>query len=143
MIKVFAFPLQVVILSWVYGFDRTFDNLRDMGIGLNKTVRGYWMAVWVVLTPIASVVSVYLFTFWTNQPNLFSLFFQGVFIFTMTDIGRTQFGDYVFPAWADAFGWFLGSCTLIPFPIFAVYQLHKNGWVSYFSCFFWLDTYIE
>ncbi|KAL5291317.1 hypothetical protein ACFFRR_010613 [Megaselia abdita] len=98
---------EVVILSWVYGFERTFDNLRDMGMGLNKIVRGYWTAVWVVLTPIASV---------------------GVFIFTMTDLGQTQFGDYIFPAWADALGWMMGACTLIPFPIFTIYQLHKNGW---------------
>uniref|UniRef100_T1GSD5 Uncharacterized protein n=1 Tax=Megaselia scalaris TaxID=36166 RepID=T1GSD5_MEGSC len=78
-----------------------------MGMELNKIVRGYWMAVWVVLTPIASV---------------------GVFIFTMTDIGQTQFGDYVFPVWADSLGWMMGACTLIPFPIFTIYQLHKHDW---------------
>lgn len=83
-LKLWSFSLQVVILSWVYGFDRTFDNLRDMGMGLNKIVRGYWLAVWVVLTPIASVVSVYLFTlyiFGQINPIYFCFSFSGCVYF--------------------------------------------------------------
>ena len=37
--------------------DKTLDNLREMGIRLNKAVSGYWWVVWTILTPIASLVS--------------------------------------------------------------------------------------
>lgn len=46
-----------MVLSWVYGMDKTLDNLREMGIRLNKAVSGYWWVVWTILTPIASLVS--------------------------------------------------------------------------------------
>lgn len=48
---------QVVVISWVYGIQRTFDNLADMNIRFHKIIRAYWWTVWVVLTPVASVVS--------------------------------------------------------------------------------------
>lgn len=54
------FQTQVVVISWVYGIQRTFDNLADMNIRLHKIVRAYWWAVWVVLTPVASVVSCFI-----------------------------------------------------------------------------------
>lgn len=51
---------QVVVISWVYGIQRTFDNLADMNIRFHKIIRAYWWAVWVVLTPVASVVSCFI-----------------------------------------------------------------------------------
>lgn len=47
-------------------------------------------------------------------------------MFVMTDIGPTEFGDYIFPAWADAFGWLIGASTLAPFVIFLIYRLIKG-----------------
>lgn len=54
------FHTQVVVISWVYGIQRTFDNLADMNIRFHKIVRAYWWTVWVVLTPVASVVSCFI-----------------------------------------------------------------------------------
>lgn len=54
------FQTQVVVISWVYGIHRTFDNLGDMKIRLHKIIRAYWWAVWVVITPVASVVSCFI-----------------------------------------------------------------------------------
>lgn len=49
---------QVVVLSWVYGINRTFDNLSDMSIRLTGIVRAYWWSVWMFATPIASLVRI-------------------------------------------------------------------------------------
>jgi Sodium:neurotransmitter symporter family len=49
---------QVVVVSWVYGFGKTFDNLNEMGMKFNKFLRNYWWLMWVVLTPIFSLVSI-------------------------------------------------------------------------------------
>lgn len=51
---------------------------------------------------------------------------QAVFIFVMTAIGPTQFGDYIFPEWADIFGWMIGASTLAPFVIFVIYRWIKG-----------------
>lgn len=55
---------------------------------------------------------------------------QLIFIFIMTDIGPTEFGTYVFPKWADALGWILGSCTLLPFVVAILYHLLIKKTVS-------------
>lgn len=56
--------------------------------------------------------------------------FQAVFVFVMTDLGATKFGDYWFPQWADALGWMMGASTLAPFVIFAVVHLLRKPKVS-------------
>lgn len=50
---------QIVIISWVYGIQRSFDNLTEMGMRLNIGLRYYWWLVWVVLSPAGCVVSVF------------------------------------------------------------------------------------
>lgn len=96
---------EVVVLSWVYGIDRTLENIAEMGIKLNKFVCGYWKLVWMILTPIGSI---------------------GVFIFTLTDIGPTQYGDYLFPPLADTLGWLIGTSTLVPMVYYATKRLIKG-----------------
>lgn len=48
----------------------------------------------------------------------------------MTDLGPTEFGTYIFPAWADALGWLMGASTLAPFIFFLIYRLIKEPMVS-------------
>lgn len=98
---------EIVVLSWVYGFGKTFDNIYDMGMKLkqNRLVMAYWRSVLMVLTPVASVA---------------------IFIFVLTDLGSTEFRGYVFPVWADLIGWMLGLSTLLPFVVFAILEMVKN-----------------
>jgi hypothetical protein len=53
------FLSQVIVVSWVYGFDKAFDNIHEMGMKFNKILRNYWWLTWVVLTPIFSLVRKY------------------------------------------------------------------------------------
>lgn len=96
---------EIIVLSWVYGLERTFENMCEMGMKLNIFLRIYWKSVWLVITPIGSVA---------------------VFIFLLTDIDSTEFRGYVFPWWADVLGWMLGLSTLLPFVVFAVIQFVKS-----------------
>lgn len=100
---------EIVVLSWVYGMSRTLENIREMGMKLRIVTEYYWRSVWVVITPIGSVA---------------------IFIFILTDLGPTQFRDYIFPAWADIMGWMFGLATLVPFIVFAIMQIvkHKANW---------------
>lgn len=96
---------EVVVLSWVYGLDRTLENIREMGMKLATVIRIYWKSVWMVITPFTSVA---------------------VFIFILTDLGATEFRGYVFPLWADLFGWMVGLSTFVPFIVFAIIQIVKR-----------------
>lgn len=49
---------QVIVLSWVYGIDRVFDNLSQMNMKFSAGVRMYWWITWTLVTPIASFVSI-------------------------------------------------------------------------------------
>lgn len=100
---------EIVVLSWVYGLDKTFDMIYDMGMKLHSSVKIYWKAVWMFITPIGSLA---------------------VFVFILTDLGATEFRDYVFPLWADFIGWMFGLATLVPFVVFAVIEVakHKGDW---------------
>ena len=102
---------EIVVLSWVYGMKKTLENIKEMGIKFSGFAKIYWKSVWTVITPIGSL---------------------GVFIFILTDLGSTEFRDYVFPPWADILGWMFGLATLVPFIIFAVIEVIKNksGWKS-------------
>ncbi|KAG5680362.1 hypothetical protein PVAND_009871 [Polypedilum vanderplanki] len=93
---------EIVIFSWVYGINNTLDMIKEMGMKFVKVTRYFWKAVWVVITPIGSVA---------------------IFIFILTDLGPSEFRDYVFPLWADILGWMFGLATLVPFIVFAIYQL--------------------
>lgn len=64
---------------------------------------------------------------------------QAVFVFVMTAIGPTEFGDYVFPYWADLLGWLMGASTLVPFFAVLTYRLIKER-VSINFIFFILHT---
>lgn len=48
----------------------------------------------------------------------------------MSTFTSATFGDYKFPPWGDALGWLMGLATLIPMPIFAVFKLWSNKYVS-------------
>lgn len=96
---------EIVVFSWVYGLEKTFENIREMGMKFNGFVKMYWKSVWLVITPIGSL---------------------GVFIFILTDLGSTEFRDYVFPLWADVLGWMFGLATLLPFVVFASIEIVKN-----------------
>jgi solute carrier family 6 (neurotransmitter transporter, glycine) member 5/9 len=49
-----------------------------------------------------------------------------IFIFILTDLSPTEFGDYVFPVWADVLGYMFGLATLTPFVVFAIIQIVKT-----------------
>ncbi|CAG9805042.1 unnamed protein product [Chironomus riparius] len=94
----------IVSLSWAYGVNNTLDMVAEMGMKLWNFVKHYWRATWVVITPI---------------------YILGIFIFVLTGIEPTKFGDYIFPVWADVLGWMFGLSTLVPFIVFGIIELIK------------------
>lgn len=52
---------QCAAVAWSYGINRAMDDLADMNMKFNRFLRFYWKAVWTVVLPIASVVSICVF----------------------------------------------------------------------------------
>lgn len=99
---------EIIILSWVLGFNKTFEFVNEMGIKIYKVLkRFYWKPILVVIAPIYCL---------------------GIFVFILTGVKQTQFRDYLFPIWADVLGWLFGTSTLVPFVVFAIIQGRKYLW---------------
>ncbi|KAF9409986.1 hypothetical protein HW555_010805 [Spodoptera exigua] len=94
---------ECVAVSWSYGINRAMNDLKSMGMPLNKVLRFYWKAVWTVIVPIVSV---------------------GILIFILYDWTTPSYEGYVFPLFADLLGWAVGLSTLVLFPV-------GVGWALY------------
>ena len=42
------------------------------------------------------------------------------------DYSPSTYGDYKYPAWADALGWILAVCVIAPIAITILYKLSKE-----------------
>lgn len=100
---------EIVVISWIYGFDRIMDNLAEMNMKFGGFVRMYWKVIWMVVSPISCL---------------------GVFAYTLMDMTPLEYNDYLFPNWVDIMGWLVGFSTLIPLVISVVIPLFKFGKVS-------------
>lgn len=93
---------EVVVLSWVYGINRTLKNIDEMGIKLSAFMRMYWKVIWVAVTPLGAL---------------------GVFFYTLGDVVPSEYRGYLFPVWADVLGWIIGFSCLVPLVYFLVKPL--------------------
>ncbi|KAG4080393.1 hypothetical protein HA402_010461 [Bradysia odoriphaga] len=94
--------LEIVIISWIYGVNKLFSNITEMGMKIPKITQLYWKCTWIVITPVVVVA---------------------IFVFSLTDLNPTEFRGYVFPEWADGIGYLFGLATLMPLIVFAVKNL--------------------
>merc|ERR1712228_714836 len=46
---------EVILVMWVYGHKRFFDNIAEMGIKIPTVLKWYWMSMWKVVTPLVLV----------------------------------------------------------------------------------------
>jgi len=49
--------------------------------------------------------------------------FQFIWLFSIITLGPVTYGEKSYPDWAVQFGWALGSISIIPIPVFMVYQM--------------------
>ncbi|XP_058791159.1 sodium- and chloride-dependent GABA transporter 2-like [Phymastichus coffea] len=94
---------ELILPAWLYGCDRLFVDLSDMGMKFGRTLQAYWRFSWMVAGPVTAL---------------------GVFAYQMYTYQAAKYGDYEFPAWADAIGILIGLSTLLPFPLFFCYRLY-------------------
>ncbi|XP_077863914.1 sodium- and chloride-dependent glycine transporter 1-like [Saccoglossus kowalevskii] len=94
--------LECVIISYVYGINRFCDDCEVM-IGFRPNI--YWRSCWMVGAP-------------------FILGF--ILIFSFVSYTPCSYGDYVYPAWAEALGWVMVMSSLVAIPVYAIYHLIRK-----------------
>ena len=52
--------LEVVVVGWMYGADRFWDNIEEMGITRHPFVKWYWIICWKFITPLIMIILVVL-----------------------------------------------------------------------------------
>ncbi len=103
-ILLFAF-LEVATVSWLYGVDRFFGDIEEMGMRLPAAIKWYWKGCWLVVTPkILIVLVVWKFV-------------------TVEKVGRK---DEPFPDSIQALGWLIGVSTVVFLPILTIRQVLKR-----------------
>ena len=55
--------------------------------------------------------------------SFFTSWFQLIFIATFIEYEASTYGDYTFPAWADALGWIMAVAIILAIPITMLYQV--------------------
>src|SRR6266480_1972085 len=75
---------EVTVIGWIYGVDRFLDDIKVM-LGEYPYPKYYWRTLWAYVTPGITVT---------------------LLLFSFIDMKPTSYGDYVFPSWATAVGWF-------------------------------------
>ncbi|GIY44923.1 sodium- and chloride-dependent GABA transporter 1 [Caerostris extrusa] len=89
---------EVTSISWSYGVNRYYDNLRDM-LGLSLAFSG-------------------------NCVGYFSHHaFVGVsFLFSMVQYKPLDYIGYIYPWWGQTIGWVLGLSSMMCIPVYAAYK---------------------
>ncbi|KAL8566526.1 hypothetical protein ACOMHN_009740 [Nucella lapillus] len=91
--------VECVVLSWVYGTERFFDDIQLM---LGKRPGKIWSISWKFVAPIALAV---------------------ILIFTCVNFNATKYADYPFPGWADVIGLMLTLSSILAIPGVALFKV--------------------
>ncbi|KAM4689167.1 sodium-dependent dopamine transporter [Discoglossus pictus] len=94
----FGVLFEAIGIAWFYGVGRFSDDIQEM---IGKRPGLYWRLCWKFVSPcfLLFVVVVSIVTF--KPPN---------------------YGNYVFPQWANVVGWLLAISSMAMVPIYAIYK---------------------
>ncbi|GAB6030956.1 Sodium- and chloride-dependent GABA transporter 1 [Chamberlinius hualienensis] len=94
----FLIFFECISISWFYGVNRFYDNLKDM-IGYYPCF--WWKWCWVVFCPMICF---------------------GVFFFSLIQYNRLKYLDYEYPWWGEFIGWVLGLSSMLCIPGYMIYK---------------------
>ena len=100
-IMVFAL-LESIIVGWLYGANKIFENIKEMELKIPKFMEIYWKACWCFISP-ALLGLLLIVKFVQHQPY--------------------KSNDYVYPPNIQALGWLISLTSVMFIPIVAVYQI--------------------
>ena len=94
--------MELVIVAWLYGINKFWDNIMEMQMKIPQFMEYYWKACWCFITPITLLALTIL---------------QFVY--------HTPYGSdgYVFPDAIQSLGWLISLSSVILIPTVGIYQI--------------------
>ncbi len=123
--------VELLVISWHYGVDRFLDDIKLM-LGHYPTTHTFWKIMWKFVTPIAVVVRL------ADPPppfhplpthrsaRFFSAPRQAILFFSIADYRPLEYGEYVFPVWANVVGLFISLASVSMIPCVAIWKLESG-----------------
>ena len=96
---------EIILVAWVYGTDKLFDNISEMEMQLPKIVKMYWWVCWKFVTPALLMAMAAL---------------------TFMDKSVLKYNNYEFPYSIQIVGWVIGASSVMFIPLFALYACVMN-----------------
>ncbi|KAK3103399.1 hypothetical protein FSP39_018940 [Pinctada imbricata] len=93
---------ECIAVSWGYGVNRFYENLRSM-FGFYPSV--FWKFTWVVTTPGLTL---------------------GILLFRLIKFKPVTYLSYEFPTWAHVVGGFMALSSVSLIPIYMIYKIMKT-----------------
>lgn len=93
---------ETVTLAWIYGTDRFSLDIEKM-IGRRPGV--WWWFCWRFCSPAIMA---------------------GIFLFSISQWGGVSYNNYIYPPWAEFFGWVLALSSMLFIPGIAIWQLYQT-----------------
>ena len=99
---------EVILLIYVYGYQRLLNNIEEMGIVLHPFSKFYWWLNWTFFTPLILI-----------------------FITIMSWIQFTpcQYGNYIFPDWIQALGWIMASSSFVIVLSMGIFEYYRRNYI--------------
>ncbi len=101
--------VELITISWFYGTDRFYGNIKEMGMWIPKFMEIFWKTCWFLITPI--VIGVVTILSWTSRAG-------------------DQFLGYEYPPAVQAMGWGLELVSIaivVVISIITIVQNIRNG----------------
>nr|WLN44331.1 NTT10 [Sinonovacula rivularis] len=100
-VTVFAL-VEVIVMVYVYGMKNLNDNVYSM---TGKNIPIVFKLCWSFVSPVLLTV---------------------MLVFTVLTYRPPSYNNYHYPGWAVGLGWMIATCSLVPFPIYAIYKLYNT-----------------
>jgi len=105
---------EVLLVMYLYGWRNFMDNIEEMGIRIPLVMKGYWLLMWMVVTP-AVLILVFVMTFVQYSPAYSSSLLPGLE------------EKYVFPGGIQGLGIIMSFAPLMIIILGALYQFWKRN----------------
>nr|XP_031836693.1 sodium- and chloride-dependent glycine transporter 2-like isoform X3 [Nomia melanderi] len=96
---------ECLLVGWIYGADRFLDDIQLMIGPHSRLWRFFWTWMWRVVTPA-------------------TLFF--ILFFNWIEYQPLNYGDYIYPTWANNVGWVIGLIPVLVIIAVTVNQLRDR-----------------
>ena len=97
--------IELIIVSWLYGVNRFWDNLKEMELRIPKFMEIYWKVCWCFISPALMAV---------------------LLIVKFVKLEPYKSNDYIYPPNIQALGWLISLSSVMCLPLVGAYKVYTR-----------------